>query len=80
MANPNKSKWMSKSNASWFWLLLISGIICFIGGFVALFTNSFSIGMNLRYQQPAILDGSIFILIGIGFLLGAYHTFKRFRW
>jgi uncharacterized membrane-anchored protein len=74
------AKWMSPFYLFLFVFLLVLGIILTLGGILALLTNSYSIGTNLRYQQPAIVDGFIFLLIGVGFVYGSYHTFRQYRW
>ncbi len=62
-----------------FWICLIFGFILLIGGIILQINDSIYIGINLKYQQPTILNSALFFIGSTVFFIMAYFLRKKMR-
>jgi hypothetical protein len=55
--------------------VLIIGIILLTIGFTFFFKKEPQIAINLRFLQLVIVNGSLEIILGLGFIIGGIYTF-----
>ena len=59
------------------WLLLIGGFILFSLGLTKFLFFSPGFGINLKTQQPVVLNGSLMIILGLVFFLGGIYRIRH---
>ena len=64
----NKLDMKLKDFIKFSWLMLIGGFVATVLGFIQLFFTEPKIGINLKTQQPVIINGSVLFLLGVAFL------------
>jgi uncharacterized membrane protein YiaA len=60
------------------WLFLTGGFIIFLIGIIRFVFFSPGLGINIKTQQPVVLNGSLLIILGLGFfLIGVYRVTNK---